>query len=53
MTRRIRQKIVDEMMYRLAELLPHEYRAEHEKVTGFEYFSHSHVKYNQQTLHNC
>lgn len=37
MTREVRQKIVDEMMYRLAELLPQEYRGEYEKVTGFEY----------------
>lgn len=34
MTREIRQQIVDEMMYRLAELLPQEYRGEYEKVTG-------------------
>jgi len=38
MTREVRQKIVDEMMFRLAELLPQEYRGEYEKVTGFEYF---------------
>ena len=37
MTREIRQQIVDEMMYRLAELLPHEYRGEYEKVTEVEY----------------
>jgi 1-acyl-sn-glycerol-3-phosphate acyltransferase len=34
MTREVRQQIVDEMMYRLAELLPPEYRGEYEKVTG-------------------
>jgi 1-acyl-sn-glycerol-3-phosphate acyltransferase len=33
MTREIRQQIVDEMMYRLAELLPPDYRGEYEKVT--------------------
>ncbi len=33
MTREIRQQIVDEMMVRLAKLLPHEYRGEYEKVT--------------------
>ena len=33
MTREIRQQIVDEMMFRLAELLPHAYRGEYEKVT--------------------
>jgi 1-acyl-sn-glycerol-3-phosphate acyltransferase len=37
MTREIRQQIVDEMMYRLAELLPHEYRGEYEKVTDVKY----------------
>lgn len=37
MTREIRQKIVDEMMYRLAELLPEEYRGEYEKVTDVKY----------------
>ena len=36
-TREIRQKIVDEMMFRLAELLPAEYRGEYEKVTEVEY----------------
>jgi 1-acyl-sn-glycerol-3-phosphate acyltransferase len=33
MTHELRQQIVDEMMYRLAELLPQEYRGEYEKVT--------------------
>jgi 1-acyl-sn-glycerol-3-phosphate acyltransferase len=33
MTRETRQQIADEMMYRLAELLPPEYRGEYEKVT--------------------
>jgi 1-acyl-sn-glycerol-3-phosphate acyltransferase len=33
MTREIRQQIADEMMFRLAELLPPEYRGEYEKVT--------------------
>lgn len=37
MTREIRQQIVDEMMYRLAELLPEEYRGEYEKVTDVKY----------------
>jgi len=37
MTRETRQKIVDEMMFHLAELLPPDYRGEYEKVTGFEY----------------
>lgn len=32
-TREIRQQIADEMMFRLAELLPPEYRGEYEKVT--------------------
>ncbi len=32
-TREARQQIVDEMMYRLAELLPQEYRGEYEKIT--------------------
>jgi 1-acyl-sn-glycerol-3-phosphate acyltransferase len=32
-TKEIRQAIVDEMMYKLAELLPPEYRGEYEKVT--------------------
>jgi len=36
-TREVRQKIVDEMMFRLAELLPPEYRGEYEKVTEVEY----------------
>jgi 1-acyl-sn-glycerol-3-phosphate acyltransferase len=35
-TKEIRQQIVDEMMYRLAELLPVEYRGEYEKVTNYE-----------------
>jgi hypothetical protein len=33
----MRQHIVDEMMYRLAVLLPPEYRGEYEKVTGVVY----------------
>ena len=37
MTRETRQQIVDEMMYRLAELLPPEYRGEYEKVTELKY----------------
>lgn len=37
-TKEIRQQIVDEMMYRLAELLPPEYRGEYQKVTEIEYF---------------
>ncbi len=37
MTREIRQQIVDEMMYRLADLLPPEYRGEYEKVTDVKY----------------
>jgi 1-acyl-sn-glycerol-3-phosphate acyltransferase len=36
-TKEIRQQIVDEMMYRLAELLPPEYRGEYEKVTEAKY----------------
>lgn len=36
MTREIRQQIVDEMMYRLAELMPANYRGEYEKVTASE-----------------
>ena len=36
MTHAIRQQIVDEMMYRLAELLPPAYRGEYEKVTEYE-----------------
>ncbi len=35
-TKEIRQQIVDEMMYRLAELLPQEYRGEYEEVTNYE-----------------
>lgn len=35
-SKEIRQQIVDEMMYRLAELLPQEYRGEYEKVTNYE-----------------
>lgn len=35
-TKEIRQQIVDEMMYRLADLLPQEYRGEYEKVTNYE-----------------
>src|SRR6266545_1620206 len=35
-TREIRQQIVDEMMVRLAELLPSEYRGEYQKVTKNE-----------------
>ena len=37
-TREIRQQIVDEMMFRLAELLPPEYRGEYQKVTEVAYF---------------
>lgn len=36
MTHEIRQQIVDEMMYKLAELLPPTYRGEYEKVTEYE-----------------
>ena len=36
-TKEVRQQIVDEMMYRLAELLPPEYRGEYEKVTEVKY----------------
>ena len=36
MTKEIRQQVVDEMMYRLAALLPVEYRGEYEKVTKYE-----------------
>jgi 1-acyl-sn-glycerol-3-phosphate acyltransferase len=36
-TKEMRQQIVDEMMYRLAELVPPEYRGEYEKVTEAEY----------------
>jgi len=36
-TREARQQIVDEMMYRLAELMPPEYRGEYEKVTEARY----------------
>lgn len=36
MTKEIRQQIADEMMYRLADLLPKEYRGEYEKVTNYE-----------------
>ena len=37
MNRETRQQIVDEMMFRLAELLPTEYRGEYEKVTDVTY----------------
>jgi 1-acyl-sn-glycerol-3-phosphate acyltransferase len=37
-TREMRQQIVDEMMYRLADLMPPEYRGEYQKVTDIEYF---------------
>ena len=36
MTREVRQQIADEMMIRLAELLPPAYHGEYEKVTGTE-----------------
>ena len=36
-TREIRQQIADEMMFRLADLLPPEYRGEYENVTDIEY----------------
>jgi 1-acyl-sn-glycerol-3-phosphate acyltransferase len=36
-TKEMRQQIADEMMYRLAELLPPEYRGEYEKVTEVAY----------------
>ncbi|MEW6286185.1 MAG: lysophospholipid acyltransferase family protein [Chloroflexota bacterium] len=36
MTREVRQQIADEMMLRIAELLPPEYRGEYEKVTSPE-----------------
>jgi hypothetical protein len=36
-TKEMRQQIADEMMYRLAELLPLEYRGEYEKVTEAHY----------------
>jgi 1-acyl-sn-glycerol-3-phosphate acyltransferase len=36
MTREVRQQVVDEMMGRLAELLPKEYRGEYQKVTKNE-----------------
>lgn len=36
MTREVRQQIADEMMIRLASLLPQEYRGEYKKVTSFE-----------------
>ena len=36
-TKEVRQQIVEEMMYRLAELLPSEYRGEYEKVTEVKY----------------
>lgn len=36
MTRELRQQITDEMMFRLAALLPSEYRGEYEKVTENE-----------------
>ena len=36
-TKEMRQQIADEMMYRLAELLPPEYRGEYEKVTEAKY----------------
>lgn len=36
-TREVRQQIADEMMFRLAELLPAEYRGEYEKVTEAKY----------------
>jgi len=36
MTREVRQQIVDEMMIRIAELMPQKYRGEYEKVTLVE-----------------
>lgn len=36
-TKDMRQQIADEMMYRLAELLPPDYRGAYEKVTDIEY----------------
>jgi 1-acyl-sn-glycerol-3-phosphate acyltransferase len=50
MTREIRQQIVDEMMYRLAELLPHEYRGEYEKVTEVKYSFTEQCKISQADL---
>ncbi len=49
-TKEIRQQIVDEMMFRLAELLPPEYRGEYEKVTGVEYFFTERCTINQTDL---
>ena len=45
-TKEIRQQIVDEMMYRLAELLPPEYRGAYEKVTEAEYVFTERCKIN-------
>lgn len=50
-TREMRQEIVDEMMFRLASLLPPEYRGEYQNVTSYE------KKYTREctiseTLHN-
>ena len=50
MTRETRQQIVDEMMFRLAELLPPEYRGEYEKVTEIEYFFTQQCKIHQADL---
>ena len=46
MTREIRQQIVDEMMFHLAELLPREYKGEYEKVTEYAQFFTSECKIN-------
>jgi 1-acyl-sn-glycerol-3-phosphate acyltransferase len=50
MTRELRQQIVDEMMYRLAELLPHQYRGEYEKVTTNDKALTKASKINQSDL---
>ncbi|HEX5836212.1 MAG TPA: lysophospholipid acyltransferase family protein [Anaerolineales bacterium] len=50
LTREIRQQIVDEMMYRLAELLPHEYRGKYEKVTEVKYSFTEECKISQADL---
>ena len=49
-TREIRQKIVDEMMVRLAKLLPEDYRGEYEKVTDRQEMYIKEGKINQPNL---
>ena len=50
MTREVRQQIVDEMMVRLADLLPKEYQGEYQKVTKNEKIFTNESKITQTDL---